>query len=168
MAFAVNTDSIDTSSEDTRSFEPLPSGDYEVVCQDITVKDFDWGTAFDSKFQVISGEHKGRLVWDFMTVESNNPEWQARGQKKLAQWVKAAGLPPQIDDTNYMNLKNKPVMARLYIAKAKEGYKPKNAIGEFRVTGAAQAAPAAKPAPAEDTRPMGEIIDDGFPFLDDA
>lgn len=65
--------------EPSQEFQPLPEGKYEAVISDSDVKETRSGSGkyVQIEFEVVSGEHKGRRVWDCYNIENPSADFSA-------------------------------------------------------------------------------------------
>lgn len=128
------------------SYEPFPPGEYRLKCleaEEIETgadrpKD-ERGLMIKAKFEVVKGEHEGRLMWhNFNTVvkpkdrtekaEKNAATAQNIGRRDLANWARACGKPGAGDTDQLIDV---PFDAKVGIQKGSGGYKDSNRVEEF-------------------------------------
>ncbi len=148
---------FDTSEVDVNervgggNYDPIPEGDYtlQAVEADEKVTKDGTGTYINGKFEVVGGEHDGRLIWNVFNVNNKSEQAQRIGRQQLVAWATACGRP-EADDTD--KLIGKKFKATVEIQAGRNGYKDNNRIkvflfdSESAPTTKAPAA-AAKPAP---------------------
>jgi hypothetical protein len=86
-----------TANEDMASaadgFQPIPEGDYELVCQECKEKTAkSGGTYLSAKFKVEGPTHEGRFLFAQLTLTNANAKAVEIGQKQLHAWCLMAGL----------------------------------------------------------------------------
>lgn len=83
-------------------FSPLPDGQYNVVVAKADVKETKAGGAgLNVGYQVTDGDHKGRMIFDFVNIEHSNPEVIRIGLERLATIAWATGITKDtIDDSD--------------------------------------------------------------------
>lgn len=126
-------------------YEPIPAGNYILKALEADEKTTaSGGTMITAKFEVVKGEHAGRLLWQNFNVVNKSPTAQSIGRGQIVAWAHACGKP-NADDTD--KLLGKPFAASVDIDPAKNGYKASNKIKAFLLDQDDTAAPAKK-APA--------------------
>lgn len=138
-------------------YEPIPAGNYILKALEADEKKTaSGGTMITAKFEVVKGEHAGRLLWQNFNIVNKNPTAQSIGRGQIVAWAHACGKP-NADDTD--KLLGKPFAASVDIDPAKNGYKASNKIKAFLAQQDEDAAPAKKapsvpkPAPAGNANP---------------
>lgn len=142
-------------------FEPLPDRTEamaQVIESEVGPTKAGDGTLVTLTFEIMSGPHEGRRIWERINIRNPNPAAERIGQQALAQLCKAAGVGV-ISETEPLH--HRPVMIRIGIDAGKNGYGDKNKITKYwPVNGgppaaapaaarpASQPTAAAKPAPA--------------------
>jgi len=141
--------------EVTDSYDPIPAGWYSVVITDSEFKATSAGTGqyLKLRFDVIDGEHQGRVIFTNLNLDNPNPKAVEIAQKDLAQICHAVGVMAPDDSTE---LHDKPLQAKVTVRPARDGYDAQNEVKGYRPMGApvvsGGAAPAA-PAPAGAKKP---------------
>ena len=76
------------------SFEPIPAGMYQAMIEDSEVVPTKSGSGQMLKltWKVIDGEFKGRLVFDRINIQNQNPRAEEIGQRQLSTLCHAAGV----------------------------------------------------------------------------
>jgi hypothetical protein len=131
--------------EDTRSFDPLPAGDYTMQVIDSEIKDTKSGTGQQLvlTLEVIDGPYANRRVWDRLNIVNQNPDAQRISERALADLCLAVGLA-KITDSEMLHFK--PFTGRVSISVDKSGqYGPQNRV---RYKSRGGASPAPRPGPA--------------------
>jgi hypothetical protein len=129
----------------SRSFDPLPRGDYEMMIVKSDVKPTQSGTGhyIELEMHVLSGEHSGRRMWERLNVDNPNKTAQDISQGLLASLCHAVGIT-EIGETE--ELHDTPFVAHVDIDKKDPS---RNRImGYVSVSAPAPKAPAARPAAA--------------------
>lgn len=113
------------------SFELLPPGTYKIRLVDAVEKPTKAGTGtyINLQFEVLEPQqYNGRRVFDILNL--NNPSAQAVqiSQARLSALVRACGKVT-ISDTDELIMR--PLMAKIKVTPAKDGYEPANKIAEF-------------------------------------
>lgn len=135
------------------SYDPIPEGEYVLKALDAEEKATSKGDGsyIKVKFEVVKGEHAGRLLWQNFNINNPSEKAQRIGRQQLVAWATACGKP-EADDTD--KLLEKPFRAAVSIEKGTGGYADSNRIKAFLFeqedapAPKAAAKPAAKPAPA--------------------
>lgn len=133
----------------------MPKGDYELEITESDVKEANSkkGLVMSFTAEVVSGEFKGRKVWERINISHENPVAQKIGQGQLSALCKAAGVDSTIEDSEQLHFK--PFWAHLDI----ESYtgsdgkdKLKNVIKKYHFDDGA-VAPTTKAAPTPAAAP---------------
>ncbi len=137
----------DTGAPGGGSYDPLPEGEYTLKALEAEEKATSRGDGayIKAKFEVVSGEHAGRWVWQNFNISNPSPRAQQIGRQQLVAWAAACGRPGA-DDTD--KLLDRPFRAELSIEKGTGGYKDSNRIRTFLFEQVAAAAAPAPRAPA--------------------
>ena len=112
------------------NFTPLAAGDYLVMAIDSEVKitKNGMGSYLAISLQVLDGPNAGRMVWDNIQLQNNNPQTVEIGQRQLSGICHATGVL-QLSDSSQLH--NIPVVARV-IVKNDPAYGPKNEIKAYK------------------------------------
>ncbi len=145
--FGFDTSEVDVNEQGGGSYEPIPPGDYTLKALEATEKATRDGTGsyISVKFEVVGGEHDGRLLWNIFNVNNKSEVAQRIGRQQLVAWATACGKP-DADDTD--KLIEKKFRATVSIEKGTGNYKDSNRIRAFLFEQPA-AAPGKAPAPAK-------------------
>lgn len=124
-------------------YSPIPEGEYTLKALDAEEKSTARGDGsyIKVKFEVVKGEHAGRLLWQNFNINNPSERAQQIGRQQLVSWAAACGKP-DAEDTD--QLLEKPFLAAVGIEPGTGGYKDSNRIKAFLFSAAA---PASKPAP---------------------
>ena len=131
----------------SRSYDPLPKGDYEMMIVKSDVKPTQAGTGhyIELEMHVLGGEHSGRRHWERLNVDNPNKTAQDIANAALASLCFAIGIE---DMTETEQLHDQPFVAHVEIDKKDP---TRNRIMGYATAGAPApkaAAPAARPAAA--------------------
>lgn len=131
----------------SRSYDPLPKGDYEMMIVKSDVKPTQAGTGhyIELEMHVLGGEHSGRRHWERLNVDNPNKTAQDIANAALASLCFAIGIE---DMTETEQLHDQPFVAHVDIDKKDP---TRNRIMGYATAGAPApkaAAPAARPAAA--------------------
>jgi hypothetical protein len=130
----------------SRSFEPLPAGEYEMMILDSAVKATKAGNGhyIELTMQVVSGTHSGRRLWERLNVDNPNKTAQDIAEQALAKLCLAVDVQ-DMEDTE--ELHDIPFIAVVEIDRKEPD---RNRITDYQpLLGSAPAkpaAPAGKPA----------------------
>lgn len=136
------------------SRDPLPTGTYLAVITDSTIKPTkdQTGRYLELTFQVIDGEHKGRLVWDRMGLWYASAKAAEIARRSLRSLTDAIGHSPVVKDS--ATLHNAPVLIDVTL-RQDPGYQPTNEVKGYKVANGSPAPrPVPAPAPATGARPV--------------
>lgn len=122
------------------NYDPFPAGDYRLKAVEAEDKDTQsGGRMIVAKFEVVKGEHEGRLMWHNFNVivkpkentekaTKNAETAQNIGRRDLANWARACGKPGAGDTDMLIDV---PFDAKVGIQKGSGGYKDSNRVEEF-------------------------------------
>lgn len=112
-------------SED--KFDLLPAGDYKAIITESSIKATKAGTGeyVAVKVQIVDGPKKGRTVFANLNFKNPNPTAEQIGRRELADLTKAVGL---VTITDTAQLHNKPLLVKIGIEPAKDGYEATNRV----------------------------------------
>ena len=127
------------------SYEPIPAGEYQLMCEEAESKTTSAGTGvyIKAKFRVLGPTHADRFI--FMNFNIQNPSAKAEeiGRRQISGWASACGKPGAADTDELLNT---PFNADVSIEPGSGQYGPQNRINGYKVANGA--APKAAPAPA--------------------
>ena len=138
----INFDAVEVAP----SFEPLPAGNYKCGITDREQKTTkaQTGSYLQLKIEVIEGHYTGRVVFDRLNLENPN----ATAVEIATRTLKSIGAALQVPLHNSEELLDKPLMVKLAVRPASNGYDASNDVKGYASAGAATAAPQAAPAAA--------------------
>lgn len=132
---------FDASAIEVKSNEPIPAGTYEAVVVESEIRPTKAGngSGVNLTFEILSGDYKGRRVFNWLTLNHTNADAQRIGHEQLASLCKAVGVS-QLTDTNQLH--DKPLFIKIGIDRNDPD---RNTIKRFiaKEQPAAQSAPAA-------------------------
>lgn len=101
---AINFDA--TEIEPTSSFEPIPAGKYTAVVIDSITKPTKNGTGEYLEFtlEIVDGPHKGRRIWERMTIRHPNETTVKIARGNLAALCRAVDVVKPRDTAELHNL----------------------------------------------------------------
>jgi hypothetical protein len=139
--------------ESNGTFEPIPDGDYELMCEDAEEKTTSsGGTMIKAKFRVLGPEFKNRVIFNNFNIVNKSEKAQDIGRRQLSAWARAVGKP-NAQDTD--ELLNRAFIGVIGTEPASGNYAAQNKINGFKPKegGAPAAAPKSTPAPAPKPSP---------------
>jgi len=160
-----------SAHEGTRDFETFPPGWYPAQIVENSVEHARNGNGMYllAVFEILSGDHRGRKIYQNITLQNASQQAVEIGQRLLADIYTAVGITAPTKDISVMLFK--PVMARVGIKVDKDGvypdrncvtqvrppdYQPKrghNASAAIVTAPAAPATPASSPTPSSTPKP---------------
>lgn len=112
------------------NFDPVPEGEYEMMCEDAEEKSTSsGGTMIKAKFRILSPEFKNRVVFNNFNIVNKSEKAQEIGRRQLSTWARAVGKP-NASDTD--ELLNRPFIALIGIEPASGSYSAQNRINGFK------------------------------------
>lgn len=138
MADAINFDS--TGIPPRTSPDPVPNGWYRAMVVESAVKPTkeSGGKYLQLDWQILDGDHKGRIIWDRLNVQNPIATAQKIGQESLSAVCHVTGV---LKLTNSAQLHNIPVMIKVVVKQKDKNYDPQNEVKGYKpVEGAAPAA----------------------------
>lgn len=125
---------FDASTVDpAESREPVPAGWYKVVIAKSEEKPTkaQTGSYLNLKMEIIEGDHAGRKVYDLLNLNNPNETAVEIAQRTLSSICRAVGVnTPRTSD----DLHDKPMMAKVAVRPAKDGYDARNEVKEYAPT----------------------------------
>lgn len=139
-------------------YEPIPEGNYILKALDaVEKKTAKGGVMITAKFEVVKGEHAGRLLWQNFNTVNVSDTAQTIGRQQLVAWATACGYPLE-NETD--RLLGKSFAASVGISPPKGSFPASNNIKAFLAKQADGEAPARKappaPKPAAKSAPAGK------------
>jgi hypothetical protein len=122
-----------STHEGTHDFEPFPPGWYQAQMIENSVEHARNGNGMYllAVFEILSSEHKGRKIYQNVTLQNASQQAVEIGQRLLADIYTAVGITAPTKDIGVMLFK--PVMARVGIKRDKDGvYPDRNCITSVR------------------------------------
>ena len=82
-----------------QDYRPFPKGNYKLQAVEAEEKETAKrnGTYIKVKFEVVSGEHTGRLLWENFNVSNPSEVAQRIGRQQLVAWATACNKPDATD-----------------------------------------------------------------------
>ena len=125
-----------STHEGTRDFEPFPPGWYlaQMIENSVEHARNRNGMYLLAVFEVLSGDHRGRKIYQNVTLQNANQQAVEIGQRLLTDIYTAVGITAPTKDIGVMLFK--PVMVRVGIKRDKDGvYLDRNCITSVRPPG---------------------------------
>jgi len=146
--FGFNTAEYDPNVDSGGSYDPIPEGEYQLMCEEDEQRQTKAGTGYyiRAKFRVLGPTNANRVI--FMNFNTHNPSSKAEeiGRRQLAGWAQACGNPNASDSDQLVNV---PFSANVGIEKGSGDYGPQNIITGFKApNGSGRPAAPAKAAPS--------------------
>jgi hypothetical protein len=118
MELGINLDEI--PERENQEYAPLAEGDYTVACIDTNYKTTKAGDGkyLSCKFQILSGNSKGRIIWENMNLVNPSEDAVKIGRGKIKELSKAIGLHGTLNDS--IQLHDQPLIIRLGLNKKGE------------------------------------------------
>jgi len=119
------------------SFDPIPAGWYTAMIVETEVKQAKSGNGqyLQLRIDVIEGEHKGRVVFERLNIVNDNQTAQEIAQRQLSALCRAVGVMQPNDSTD---LHDKPLLVKVSIRPAGNGYDASNTIKAYEAVGNAE------------------------------
>ena len=111
-------------------FDPIPTGKYEVVIahsEDKPAKSGD-GRYLQLEFEVISGDYKGRKLWERLMLQHSNALTVKIARAKLSSLCRACGVMQPKDS---LELHNLPIIAKVKVKRRKDSDEMDNEFVAF-------------------------------------
>ena len=144
--FGFNPSEVDVNDIPSGNYDPVPDGEYTLQALEAEMHNTrNDGQMIKAKFQVVGGEHNGRLIWQNFNTVNLSEQAQKIGRQQLVAWATACGRA-DCDDTD--KLIGKRFQASVDTQKGTGGYKDSNRIKAFLFAAAAQDSPARAATPA--------------------
>ena len=122
-----------STHEGTRDFEPFPPGWYQAQMIESSVEQArnGNGTYLLAVFEILSGDHRGRRIYQNITLQNVNQQAVEIGQRLLKDIYASVGVTGPTRDIQVMLFK--PVMARVGIKRDKDGiYPDRNCVTQVK------------------------------------
>ena len=122
-----------STHEGTHDFEPFPPGWYQAQMIENSVEHARNGNGMYlfAVFEILSGDHRGRKIYQNVTLQNASQQAVEIGQRLLTDIYTAIGITAPTKDISVMLLK--PVMVRVGIKRDKDGvYLDRNCITSVR------------------------------------
>lgn len=131
------------------SREPIPAGWYKAVITESEEKPTkaQTGSYLQMTLEIIEGEHAGRKVFERLNLNNPNQTAVDIAQRTLSSICRGVGvMTPRASQ----DLHDKPLMVKVKVKPAKDGYDASNKVGEYAPPDAAGSAAAAGGGEASD------------------
>lgn len=139
-----------TQVEPTQAFELLPAGTYAafITESDFTPTKNGSGSYLKLKFQIIEGDHTGRVLFTNLNLDNPNKTAVEIAQRDLSAICHAVGV---LQASDSQQLHDRPMMIKIGIQPARNGYEASNQIKGYEAYGSPT------PAPAEEKPAQGAV-----------
>jgi hypothetical protein len=134
-------------------FEPLPAGDYTMAIMESEIKISGENSKYPGikylnlTFEVVDGKGTGRKVFHILNLWSPSEKSAKIAEGELGAIQKAIGAK---NVSNSSELHGKPLVVKLAIQPARDGYDASNKAKAFKALGGVQTQNTATPAPSDD------------------
>lgn len=135
-----NAEEVEPQSD----FEVIPAGWYKAMITDSESKETKSGTGeyLQLRFDIIEGEYENRVLFARLNLVNQNQTAVDIAQKQLSSICRAVGVMQPNDSTD---LHDFPMMVKVKIRPAKDGYEASNDISAYEAAdGSAAPAPSTK------------------------
>jgi len=126
------------ATTEKNEYTPIPEGDYLLRMNRITEKAIKGGkgTLLSAGFEVIKGDHKGRLVFHNFIVDHTNPKAVEIGTDQLDKYLRAVGVEDGFEGLGFdrgslEEYTELPFTGAVKIQEPNPGYKAQNKIVKF-------------------------------------
>jgi hypothetical protein len=128
------------------TFEPLPADWYRCVIADTEERETKKqdGSYLQLTIEVIDGKYQGRKIFDRLNLQNKNPVAVDIARRSLASIAKAINVDPK----NSSDLIDIPLMVKVAVRPAENGYDASNDVKGYDADGGASASVAAAPVAA--------------------
>lgn len=146
-----NLDGFDADQQEgMRSFDALPKGNYLAMATESEMKDTkanDGSAYLQFTWEIIDGEHKGRMLWSRLNLKNKNQTAVDIANRELGDICKACKIMKPKDSSELHGI---PIVVNVGVEKRKDTGDITNRIKGYGPAGGASppAAVAATPAPA--------------------
>lgn len=134
------------------SYDPIPAGWYLAQVTDSIVNPSKSGKGMRMSltFDILDGEFKGRKVFVGLNVQHENPKVENISREQLGYLMHAVGV---IDLNDTAQLHMKPVMIKVKIREAKDGYDASNDVNGYKAATQGHAPVGGAPTAANSAMP---------------
>jgi len=154
MSFFQNQQFKASEVDTTDNFQPLPEGEYRVLVASAEEKSTRDGTGLglNVKYEVIDGQHQGRLVFHWINLQNKSKDAEEIGHKELARLCLACKIDAPRSPADFCGKLIKVVLkVEEYNGEKKNGVKAIVIPAATTIPQVAQ--PAQQPAQASDDAP---------------
>ncbi len=147
--YSFNAEEVEPS---TSSFDPIPAGWYPAIISSSEMKPTKdgYGEYLALTFQIIEGECENRLIFARLNLKNANEKAVAIARQDLAAICRSTGIMQPKDSQEFHDI---PLMVKVKIRPAKDGYEASNDICGYKSYGDAPVATTPKPAQKTPTPP---------------
>ena len=172
----INIDSVDIGPDSGEGFSLIPEGKYMAKVTDSKLSPTKAGNGhiLELTWQIQSGPHERRLIWDKITLIHTSQQAQEIGRKQWKKALRAAGVEHSPQDSSEIH--NKLVKIHVKTKPASNGFEASNAVSAYypapKQADMVPAAPQGQPQktaggaqqPKQQTPPWGSSPGDAAPF----
>jgi hypothetical protein len=117
------------------TYEPLPADWYKCVIANAEEKPNSkrTGSYLELRIEVIDGQYQGRLVFDRLNLKNPNSVAVEIAQRSLSSICRAIDVPSPKDSADLLD---KPMMVKLAVRPAENGYEASNEVKGYEAAGA--------------------------------
>jgi len=115
---------------DLKINELVPAGEYDLIIASAQEKDNKAGTGsyLDLGFQIIDGEHKGRMFFEKLNLNNPTPKAVHIAKETLKKLCLAMGIQPPNDEDGLLDI---PFKAGVAVKKGNDGFDDSNYIKKY-------------------------------------
>ena len=126
--------------EPKKAFDPIPANRYLACITESEMKPTNSGNGryLELRFQVLEGEHKGRLLWTRLNLENPKQQTVQIARAELSAICRAVGVMTPKDSVELHNL---PLLVTVKVVKRKDTGEPQNRITKYEKREGAEVAP---------------------------
>lgn len=127
--------------EPSSGFDPIPAGKYDVIITDTEMKPTKSGTGeyLEVSFQIIEGEHKGRMLWTRLNLDNPNATAVEIARKDLSAICHSVGVMTPGDTVELHGI---PLVVNVICKKRIDTGEISNEIRSYEAKAVAQGQPA--------------------------
>lgn len=139
--------------EPSTSYDLLPAGTYTAMITASEMKPTKaGGERLNLTFQIVEGEHQGRLVWSGLNLKNANEQAVQIAMRELSAICRAVGV---LTPKSSSELHDKPLRIKVKVRPAQNGYDASNEVSGYEALSGS--APAQAPAPVTGAVPPWKV-----------
>lgn len=131
-------DNVNTTGTKENKFPPLPNESYTIKLNKAEIKQTKAGNGayLNATFEVVEGEHAGRLIFEKFMIEHPSDKAVTVGKDRINKFLKSVGVQNGLNDLNgdparVSEYVNRLLVAKLGIEEGTNGYPDRNKITSF-------------------------------------